>query len=101
MISTTTPESYFTPLEELQGRLSTQDQLDCLALVARFEWCFDSRRFDALAAVLTEDMGLHHARRDAAVRAAAGFHARAAELAGPALIADDLLWSLKRAVAKA
>ena len=36
-----------------------------------------------------------------AVRAACWFHARAAELAGPALIADDLLWSLKRAVAKA
>ena len=35
-----------------------------------------------------------------AVRAAAWLHARAAELAGPALIADDLLWSLKRAVAK-
>lgn len=36
-----------------------------------------------------------------AIRAACWFHARAAELAGPALIADDLLWSLKRAVAKA
>lgn len=36
-----------------------------------------------------------------AVRAAAWLQARAAELAGPALIADDLLWSLKRAVAKA
>ena len=36
-----------------------------------------------------------------AIRAAVWFHARAAELAGPALIADDLLWSLKRAVAKA
>jgi ADP-dependent NAD(P)H-hydrate dehydratase / NAD(P)H-hydrate epimerase len=36
-----------------------------------------------------------------AIRSACWFHARAAELAGPALIADDLLWSLKRAVAKA
>lgn len=36
-----------------------------------------------------------------AIRAACWFHARAAELAGPAMIADDLLWSLKRAVAKA
>ncbi|CAM3148179.1 hypothetical protein SPAN111604_06630 [Sphingomonas antarctica] len=36
-----------------------------------------------------------------AVRSGCWFHARAAELAGPALIADDLLWSLKRAVAKA
>lgn len=36
-----------------------------------------------------------------AARAAAWLHARAAELAGPALIADDLLWSLKRAVGKA
>ena len=35
-----------------------------------------------------------------AARAASWLHARAAELAGPALIADDLLWSLKRAVAK-
>src|SRR6476469_5348230 len=34
-----------------------------------------------------------------AIRAACWLHARAAELAGPALIADDLLWSLKRAVA--
>lgn len=36
-----------------------------------------------------------------AIRAGCWLHARAAELAGPALIADDLLWSLKRAVAKA
>jgi hydroxyethylthiazole kinase-like uncharacterized protein yjeF len=36
-----------------------------------------------------------------AAGAAIWLHARAAELAGPALIADDLLWSLKRAVAKA
>ncbi|QJU59723.1 NAD(P)H-hydrate dehydratase [Sphingomonas sp. AP4-R1] len=36
-----------------------------------------------------------------AVGAAIWLHARAAELAGPAMIADDLLWSLKRAVAKA
>jgi len=36
-----------------------------------------------------------------AVGAAIWLHARAAELAGSALIADDLLWSLKRAVAKA
>jgi hydroxyethylthiazole kinase-like uncharacterized protein yjeF len=36
-----------------------------------------------------------------ALGAAIWLHARAAELAGPAMIADDLLWSLKRAVAKA
>lgn len=36
-----------------------------------------------------------------AAGAAIWLHARAAELAGPAMIADDLLWSLKRAVAKA
>lgn len=36
-----------------------------------------------------------------AVGAAIWLHARAAELAGPAMIADDLLWNLKRAVAKA
>ena len=36
----------------------------------------------------------------AAVRAALWLHARAAELAGPGLIADDLLYALKRALAK-
>lgn len=36
----------------------------------------------------------------AAVQAALWLHARAAELAGPGLIADDLLYALKRALAK-
>ena len=85
MISTTTPESYFTPLEELQGRLSTQDQLDCLALVARFEWCFDSRRFDALADMLTEDMVLDHVWGYAA-----GRHAAVALLQANVAINDGL-----------
>lgn len=60
MLSTTVPDGYFAPLAQVQTGLSADDQLACLNLVARFEWCFDGRRFDALEEMLTEDFVLDH-----------------------------------------
>ncbi|WP_433234465.1 nuclear transport factor 2 family protein [Actinomadura nitritigenes] len=60
MISTILPSGYFAPLEKVQTGLCADDQLACLNLVARFEWCFDSRDFDALREMLTEDFVLDH-----------------------------------------
>ncbi|MEV5705045.1 nuclear transport factor 2 family protein [Actinoallomurus sp. NPDC052274] len=60
MISSIVPNGYFGSWEKIQTSLSADDQLACLNLVARFEWCFDARNFDALAGMLTDDFVLDH-----------------------------------------
>lgn len=40
--------------------LSAEDRLDVLDLVYMFEWAFDSRRFDALSEILTDDVVIDH-----------------------------------------
>lgn len=60
MISSVLPNSYFGPWEKIQNSLSADDQLACLNLVARFEWCFDARNFGALSDMLTDDFVLDH-----------------------------------------
>jgi SnoaL-like domain len=60
VISSIIPSSYFGPWEKIQNSLSADDQLACLSLVARFEWCFDARNFEALSDMLTEDFVLDH-----------------------------------------
>lgn len=67
-------------------------------------WLASAGTGDVLAGVcgtMLAQAGWHGFDTLEAVGVAVCLHARAAELAGPALIADDLLWSLKRAVAKA
>lgn len=67
-------------------------------------WLATAGTGDVLAGVcgaMLAQAGWHGFDALAAAGAAIWLHARAAELAGPAMIADDLLWSLKRAVAKA
>lgn len=54
------PQSYFAPVAELRRRLSPVDYLDITDLVVRFEWCFDTRNFDALADMITEDFIVDH-----------------------------------------
>lgn len=41
-------------------KLSAEDRLDILDLVYMFEWAFDSRRFDALSEILTDNVVIDH-----------------------------------------
>ena len=75
----------------------------CLVMPPASPWLASAGTGDVLTGVVATMLAQadwHGFDTLEAVRAAAWLHARAAELAGPALIADDLLWSLKRAVAK-
>ena len=75
----------------------------CLTMPPASPWLASAGTGDVLTGVATTMLAQaewHGFDALEAARAAAWLHARAAELAGPALIADDLLWSLKRAVAK-
>jgi hypothetical protein len=47
--------TYFVPLSQLRTRLSPTDRLDVADLVTRFEWCYDTRNFEALVDMLTPD----------------------------------------------
>ena len=75
----------------------------CLVMPPASPWLASAGTGDVLTGVVATMLAQapwHGFDALEAARAAAWLHARAAELAGPALIADDLLWSLKRAVAK-
>lgn len=57
------PEAFFRSYDPDQRRnstLSAEDQLEIMGLVYRFELANDSRRFDALANILTDDMVVDH-----------------------------------------
>lgn len=55
-----TTSGYFAPLAQQVGRLSAEDRLAIADLVLRFEWCFDSRDYVALADMLTDDAVIDH-----------------------------------------
>jgi hypothetical protein len=43
-ISSTIPSGRFDSSEKIQNGLGAGDQLACLSLAARFEWCSDARQ---------------------------------------------------------
>jgi hypothetical protein len=62
LANVTLPDAFFSrrALGTTSGRLTADDVVEIMDVVARFEWSFDARRFDALADLLTEDVVCDH-----------------------------------------
>jgi hypothetical protein len=56
MVNVLAPDAFFRDSDAL----SADDKLAMLELTNRFEWCFDARRLDVLATLLTEDVVIDH-----------------------------------------